>query len=213
MESETYRLFARPGWGSMLVEAQLDWYGLPYSIEDVDDLFKSAAARDRLAKVNPVAQVPALVLPGGGVMTESAAITLHLADVATRDSLVPAAGDPSRPAFLRWLVFLVANVYPTFTYADDPSRFVPGEAAQKAFRENVDRYARRLWGIVEQAASNPWFLGHDFSALDIYVGAMTRWRPGRRWFEQNCGKLHAIATGVDAHPRLAKVWHRNFPPE
>jgi len=30
--------------------------------------------------VNPLAQVPTLVLPGGQVMTESAAITLHLAD-------------------------------------------------------------------------------------------------------------------------------------
>jgi GST-like protein len=34
-----YRLFARPGWGSALVEAQLAWYGLPYEIENLDDLF------------------------------------------------------------------------------------------------------------------------------------------------------------------------------
>jgi hypothetical protein len=40
-----YKLLARPGWGSVLVEAQLAWYDLPHQIEEVDDLFVSAAAR------------------------------------------------------------------------------------------------------------------------------------------------------------------------
>ena len=35
-----YTLWGRTGWGSTLVEAQLDWYGLPFSFEPVDDLFK-----------------------------------------------------------------------------------------------------------------------------------------------------------------------------
>jgi GST-like protein len=206
-----HTLFARPGWGSVLVEAQLAWYGLPYKIEDVDDLFKSSAARERLSRINPVAQVPTLVLSDGSVMTESAAITLHLADVAASNALVPAPGEAARPAFLRWLVFLVANVYPCFTYADDPSRFVPGEAAQKAFRENVDRYEERLWRMVEAAAGRPRFLGDRLSALDIYVGAMTRWRPRRAWFAEHCPGLHAIALAADALPQLAAVWQRNFP--
>src|SRR5579863_1906789 len=118
-----YKLFARPGWGSVLVEAQLAWYGLPYQTKDVDDLFASAAARETLRPVNPLAQVPTLVLPGGQVITESAAITLHLADTTGCSDLVPAAGEAVRPAFLRWLIFIVANLCPTFTYADDPARF------------------------------------------------------------------------------------------
>jgi len=58
-----YKLFGRRGWGSVLVEAQLAWYGLPFTIEEVDDLFASAAARARLGPINPVAQVPTLLLP------------------------------------------------------------------------------------------------------------------------------------------------------
>jgi GST-like protein len=206
-----YKLYARPGWGSSLVEAQLAWYTLPYSIDEVDDLFASVAARQKLAEVNPLAQIPTLVLPDGTLMTESAAITLHLADVTGNGELVPPPGDPLRPMFLRWLVFLVANLYPTFTYADDPSRFVPGEAAQKAFRNNVDAYARQLWGMVEQGAIGPWFLGTRFSALDIYVAIMTRWRPRRAWFAESCVRLHAIAAKADAEPRLSAVLLRNFP--
>jgi GST-like protein len=207
-----YRLFGRPGWGSAIVEAQLAWYGLPYEFKEVDDLFASAAAREELARVNPVAQVPTLVLPDGTVMTESAAITLLLADGAGADTLVPLQGDPSRPRFLRWLVFLVANIYPTFTYADDPARFVSVEAAQAPFKDKVDRYGERLWSMVEAETGAPWFLGDRFSALDIYVAVMTRWRPRRAWFAQHAPGLHAIALATQEQPKLAAVWARNFAP-
>mgnify|MGYP006204951633 CR=1 FL=1 len=79
--SGRYTLWGRPGWGSALVEAQLDWYGLPFAYETVGDLFKDPDAKARLQKVNPLAQVPTLVMPDGSVMSESAAITLLLADV------------------------------------------------------------------------------------------------------------------------------------
>jgi hypothetical protein len=42
--------------GVVLVEAQLAWYGLAYETEDVEDLFASAQAREKLAAVNPLAQ-------------------------------------------------------------------------------------------------------------------------------------------------------------
>lgn len=206
-----YTLYGRPGWGSVLVEAQLAWYGLPVAHEDVGNLFKDETARARLAHVNPLAQVPALVLPDGTVMTESAAITLQLADATGRADLVPGPGEPARPAFLRWLIFIVANIYPTFTFADDPSRFVADKEARKDFRSSVDAYECRLWGMVEDAAGAPWFLGDRFSALDIYVAAMTRWRPKRPWFAEHAPKLNAIAAAADAEPKLAPVWARNFP--
>lgn len=206
-----YTLWGRPGWGSALVEAQLDWYGLPFTYEPVGDLFKDPDAKTRLEKVNPLAQVPTLVLPDGSVMSESAAITLLLADVTGSDALVPAPGAPERAAFLRWLVFLVANIYPTFTYADDPARFVSVNNARDPFRAATDAYAQRLWRQVESAAGAPWFLGERFSALDIYLGVMTRWRPRRGWFETETPKLFAIARKADARPELKETWRRNFP--
>ena len=183
---ERMRLFGEPGWGSTIVEVQLDWYGLEYDFERVGDLFKSAQGestegnsthgkstestaegRRRLAAVNPLAQIPTLVLADGTVMTESAAITLYLADLTGQDSLVPSGDAPQRAAFLRWLVFLVANVYPTYTYADDPSRFVEADEPQRAFKARVFAYAERLYSLLEETAGSPWFLGERFSALDI----------------------------------------------
>ena len=204
-----YTLFARPGWGSAIVELQLAWYALPYTVEDVANPFTSAAARARLAPMNAITQLPTLLLPGGQVMTESAAITLHLADLAPARPLVPPPGHPSRPAFLRWLVFIVANIYPTFTYADDPARFVDDPTAQSAFKAKVDAYAQRLWRMLEAEAAAPWFIGADFTAMDLTLGVMTKLRPNRPWFAAHCPRLHAIAEAAEAVPELRTVWQRN----
>jgi GST-like protein len=203
-------LYARDGWGSVLIEAQLDWYGLEYRRELVGDLLGSEQARAALAPVNPISQVPTLRRADGEVLTESVAITLYLSEMTGRNDFVPAPGEPTRAAFLRWLVFLATNVYPTFTYADLPSRFVAVEAAQAPFRAAVDEYARRLWKVVGAAAGEPWFLGSRFSAIDIYIAVMTRWRPGRDWFKNNTERLHAIAHALDSEARLAGAWRRNF---
>jgi GST-like protein len=153
-----------------------------------------------------------LLLPNGTVMTESAAIAFHIADRAPAAELVPPSGDATRDAFLRWLVFIVANVYPMYTVGDDPSRFVSGEAAQKELRASTDAYRDKSWRIVEaNIAPSPWFLGTRFSALDVYAKVMTHWRPRRDWFRDNCPKLMSVALAADKEPRLAKVWQRNFP--
>jgi GST-like protein len=203
------RLFGEPGWGSAIVEAQLDWYGLAYDFERVGDLFKSVEGRQRLMAVNPLAQVPTLLLADGTVLTESAAITLYLADLTGQDSLVPRGADPNRATFLRWLVFIVANIYPTYTYGDEPSRFVDGDEAQRSFLEHVNAYAKRLYSLLEAAAGAPWFLGERLSALDIYVCVITRWRPRREWFAANAPKLAAIASRTEQVPALGAWWQRN----
>jgi GST-like protein len=207
----TMTLYGHPGWGSVLVEAQLAWLGIDFAFQDVGNLFESEPARKALSRINPLAQVPTLVLEDGRIMTESAAITLYLAELTGRDDFVPSPGSPDRPEFLRWLVFLVASLYPVFTYADVPARFVPEETAREGFRAAVDAYAQRLYGVLEAQARGPWFLGERFSALDLYLSVMTRWRPRRAWFGENTPKLHAIAQRVDALPELQAVWTRNYP--
>tara|TARA_R110000787_G_scaffold45526_6_gene111034 strand:+ start:447 stop:1085 length:639 start_codon:yes stop_codon:yes gene_type:complete len=204
-------LYGTPGWGSALVEAQLDFYCLPYRFETVGNLFTDAAARERLITVNPLAQVPTLVLPDGQVLTESAAITLWLAGNTGRDDLVPATGAPEQAAFLRWLVYLVTNIYPTFTYADDPARFVSTEAARAPFKAAIEAYRERLWSIVEDASGAPWFLGERFSALDLYVCVMHHWSPRGDWFAMHAPKLNAIALRAKALEPLQGVWSRSFP--
>lgn len=206
------RLHGRRGWGSVLIETQLAWYGLDHDFVDCGDLFEDPRARARLAPVNPISQVPVLVLDDGTVMTESAAITLLLADIAGSDSLVPAPGAPERPAFLRWLICYVANLYPVFTYCDGAARFVPDPAARDDFKARVAARGQEMQAAVEAAAQGPWFLGERFSALDLFATTFWHWEyPDTAWFRAHAPTLTAIAERTRAEPALAAIWRRNFP--
>jgi GST-like protein len=118
--------------------------------------------------------------------------------------------DPAREAFYRWAVFLVAAVYPTFTYGDDPGKWVADAAGAKQLRESTDRHREALWRQVDAEASAPWFLGSRMSAIDLYLAAMTRWRPGAKWFAENAPKLSAIAARAGDLAALAPVVKRHF---
>ncbi len=204
----SWTVFAANGWGSAISEAVLTLARIPYERVEADPSVPGPA-RDRLLAANPLGQLPTVLLPDGSALTESAAIVLRVADLAPSAGLVPAAGDPERTAFLRWLVFLVAAVYPTFTYGDDPKRWVT--TASDELRRSTDDHRKALWQQLEAAAGAPWFLGDSFSALDVFIGVMTRWRPGRAWFVESCPKLLAIAHAMDRQPDLAAVWALNFP--
>lgn len=204
------KLYGELGWGSAIVEAQLDWYGFEYEFEATGSLFKSAEARDRLSAKNPVAQVPTLEMDDGSIMTESAAITLLLAEMTGSDSLVPSPGSDERAKFLRWLIFIVASVYPTYTYGDDPARFVQAKEAQDGYERAVRAWGEKMYTVLENNASQPWFLGDRFSAIDIYICVMSKWEPGQQWFEEHAPRLSAIATAAEQVDTLKETWERNF---
>ena len=182
-----------------------------YRLEGIGDLFKEEAAGEKLRPVNPLMQLPTLVLPDGQIMTESAAITLYLAEATGRSDLVPPL---PRPQFLRWLVFVIANIYPTqATYADVPGRFVAGDGGAESFRGQRQRLrAAALGDNGGGKASAPWFLGAHFTALDLFIAViMTKWRPTRAWFKTHAPRLHAIALAAQVAPQIGEVWSRNFP--
>lgn len=208
---EPVTLYGNPGWGSVLVESQLVLYGLEYQFETVGHLFRDAAAREALARINPAGQIPVIRLADGTVMTESAAITLWLAERTGSDMLVPTGDADDRARFLRWLLFINTSIYPVYTYADDPGRFVPDADAREGFLLSVRDHAKRLYRILEDNAEEPWFLGDRFSAIDIYLAAMMRWPPpSRKWREANTPKLTAAARACQSLPRTAELWRRNL---
>ena len=71
--------------GSVPIEAALTLLDLPYRLVERT----SATGDKRVNAVNPMHQIPTLVLPGGEVMTESAAILIWLADRYPEGRLAP----------------------------------------------------------------------------------------------------------------------------
>lgn len=214
MTDGVWTLYGQPGWGSAIVDLQLAWYGLPTEFIPVGHLFADPAAASRLRQVNPLGQIPALILPDGRLMTESGAITLLLADTAAADrSLVPPPLAPERADFLRWLLFINSAVYPCYTVIDRAETLVPDPAARAVFAPQMhDRLlaAYRLW---DAAVAGPWCLGQRLSALDLYAAVMVRWTPGPDWFATQTPRLWAVAQAAGALPDLAAVWRRNTLPE
>lgn len=210
MTDGLWTLYGQPGWGSAIVDLQLGWYGLPTAFIPVGHLFEDPAAAARLRQINPLGQIPALILPDGTLMTESGAITLLLADTAPAErSLVPPPQAPERAAFLRWLLFINSAVYPCYTVIDRADTLVPDPAARRDFSAQMrDRLlaAYRLW---DAAVTGPWCLGGRMSALDFYAAVMVRWTPGPEWFAAEAPALWAVAQRVWALPELAEVWRRN----
>lgn len=197
------------GCGSAIVEAAFAWAGIPLDYEEVD-YSAGSPTRARLLEVNPLGQVPSLLLPSAQVMTESLAIVQYVDDLAPKAGLVPPRNDPARVAWLRWSVFIVGALYPTWTYGDEPAKWVEEARGAKQLRESTDQHRCRLWQQVEEVAGAPWFLGQRKSAIDLYVAVMTHWRPGRKWFAGHTPKLLAIAEKTSATAGVAEVIAKNF---
>lgn len=208
--SARWRLLGCRGCGSTIAEAVLVLAGIEYDREEVS-YEEAGPARDRLLALNPLGQVPTLVMPDGAVMTETAAIVLHVDELHPDAGLLPRPGDPRRRDALRWLVFFVAAIYPTFTYGDDPAKWA-GAGGGEALRASTNEHREKLWMQLDAAAAptGPYFLGEHTSALDLYICVATCWRPRRAWFLANAPRLHAIATRVEADPRLAALLSREL---
>ncbi|MBW8815154.1 MAG: glutathione S-transferase family protein [Caulobacterales bacterium] len=207
--ADRYILYGGEGTGAVAVEAALALIGAPYDVIDLPDATALEAART----VNPAAQVPALALPDGQTLTESAAILLRLTELHPQAGLAPGVDDPRRGAFLRWLSFVATQVYAHYWVKDDPMRLVsdPAEAPVVEARLN-DRIAA-CWAIMEAglAPGGPYLLGEAPSVLDLYVTVISRFRPRRQRFYEVAPRMGQAVRRVDADPRLADLWARRYP--
>ena len=204
-------VFGAVGSGSIPVEATLTLLGVPYElIEGVT--WVDEAARKRVEAVNPMRQVPALVFPSGEIMTESAAILIHLADAHPEARLAPPVGDPRRAQYLRWMAYVSSSIYALFWIKGDPMRIAASTADAPRVIDRVhDRIAACWANMDKQIAPGRYILGDDLSVLDLYVTVVSRVGPWRTRFYQTAPKMAEIVRRVDADPRLTDFWAKRYP--
>ena len=209
--SDEYVVHGARGSGSVPVEAALTLLGLPYRVVENapwDGPDRVAAIK----QVNPMGQVPALVLPTGELITESAAMLIHLADTHPQGGLAPALDAPERARFLRWMIYVPAAIYSMFWVRDEPDRLAADKAAEQVIlARTADRIAD-CWKMMDaQIEPGAYLLGERLSVLDLYVTVVSRWTPRRKRFDAVAPRMAEVVKRVDNEPRLAAFWAERMP--
>ena len=194
------------GSGSVAVEAALTLLGLPYRVVE------TTTADPFGAPGTPAGQVPALTLPDGTVVTESAAILLWLADSHPASRLSPTVDSPLRPTFLRWMMFVSASIYAHYWARDFPARLVTGAEAQAELYKSLGTRICDRWALMERSLTpRRYLLGDDLTVLDLYVKVIAGWTPRETSFATLAPRLCEVVGRVEADPRLAALWAERFP--
>jgi glutathione S-transferase len=121
------------------------------------------------ANPHPEGKVPALV-HDGVVLTERAAIILHLTNLFPDTGMAPKLGTPEWGAFATWMAWYQGVLEPAFIM-EGAGLSHPWMTA--AIRDHKTA-AARLRTALEKA---PWIMGEAFSAADILLHGPYAWFP------------------------------------
>lgn len=212
----TYTVYGASGSGSMPVEAALTLMKQPFRVIEAVT-WEGVAGQEKVAAVNPMRQVPALVTADGETITESAAILLWLTERHPEAALAPACDDPRRGQFLRWMTFIPAAIYSMFWVRDVPSRLVGDDlAAQGALKDRTVERIAECWRMMESQIApdmvdGGFLLGDRLTVLDLYVHAVSRWTPRRDRFAKEAPRMAEVVRRVDVLPELEAFWASRWP--
>lgn len=202
-----YTLYGRIGSGSAAVEAALSIIDAPHNI-----IWLDTSAGEHLTEaftaINPRRQVPALVLPDGGVMTESAAMLLHLADAFPEADLAPQPGSNARAQHDRWLIFMAVNIYEgelRKAYAD---RYTTDPDGADAVRAAAEAYLADQYAIIDAALTGDYLLGDRLSMADLYLWMVASWRDPEQ-LEAETPRVAAHSRRLRDHPIVRAIAERH----
>jgi GST-like protein len=205
-------LYGTNGSGSAAAEAALDIAGLDYRKVDAAS-WKESPGLEELKRVNPLAQIPTLVLEDGSVLTEVAAILLHLGLAHPQSGLV-AVAPLQRAQQIRGLVYIAANCYAGIGILDYPDRWYPDpdDAVKQAMQTRGRARMSELWQIfADQFPASPWLSGERLGGLDILAATVSKWSGARMALAESRPEFAAVLARIDADPRIAAVWARHWP--
>ena len=204
-------LYGAAGSGSVAVEAALTLLGIPYDLVE-GATWAEEAARDRVAAQNPMRQIPTLVLPGGEVMTESAAILIWLATIIRRrgSRLLPIRSQ--RAPFLRWMSYVSSAIYALHWIKPDVRRIGAPPELRDAVVDAVHERIAFCWSAMDaQLDPGRYLLGDALTMLDLYVTVVSRFGPWRLRFYEAAPKMSAGRPPRRRRAAAAAFWAKRFP--
>ena len=154
----------------------LEELGVPFEARRIDAT-KGENRTPEYLKLHPRAHVPVLV-QGDFVLTEAAAILVHLADAHPEKKLIPSAGTQARARVHEWCGFLASAVHLSFRNVFRPERVCDDPKTHDSIKAFNRGLLEKQYAEVEdrlKRSAGPWVLGADYSVVDPYVLVMHRW--------------------------------------
>ena len=208
-----YTLYGKKGSGSASTEAALTIIGAPYRIVETAS-WATNAAFDDLLKINPLGQIPTLVLPDGSVLSESAAILIHLGDAHPERT---AAGRTPRRARRRSAGSSSSRPIAMPRSASSISRALRArmrdEATQERIRAGTRERLHQYWEMfADLFPARPWLGGETLGALDLYAAVVSKWSGSRAHLAEGAaGFPRRCCMRIEADPRVAAVFAQHWP--
>jgi glutathione S-transferase len=193
--------FQITGSSSFAVRCALEEIGAEYRAIDIAPRERSQPPE--LAQVNPWRRVPAL-RDGEAEVYEIGACLLYLAERFPEAGLAPALGDPSRGAYLRWIVWLADTFRPLWERIMAPFFFTteaqPGVRAKGL--EELDGVGAFLEA---ELAGRTWCLGDRYSVADVYLYMLVGWQHYKPGLLVGGEAVQAHYARAGARPAIARA--------
>lgn len=203
----TVTFYGSPSTASLVVHWLLIELGIEHELRMLD-VERGEQKSPAYLALNPQGRVPTLVIDGQ-VLTESAAIAMHLADLRPAAGLAPVPGTLQRAAYYRWMFFCAYTLMPAYRrwfYPHEPA----GEQQVAAVQARALAELEAAWQQVDGhlATNGPYLLGDTRSAADFVLTMLMRWsrnlpRPADSW-----PALAAHAVRMKSLPSFAEVYRR-----
>ncbi|AUX42297.1 glutathione S-transferase [Sorangium cellulosum] len=162
--TETMKLFYTPGVCSLAPHIALREAGADFELVRVDLKTKKTADGGDFSRVNPKGYVPALRLPDGTLLTETAVLLHYIADAWPEAKLAPARGDLVRVRFDERLQFIATELHKGFA----PFTLMPN-VSEESKRWAAQRLGDRVGLLAEALGDRAFFHGEAFTVVDAYA--------------------------------------------
>jgi len=151
----------------------LEELGIPYELVRLDPAKGETRNPEHLAR-QPLGHVPALE-DEGGLLFESAAICLYLAEKFPEKGLVPSPGSRGRGLTYQWLFYAMTELEPPCAAISAQGRKPEAERDAAAIEEARARFHKAAAPLEPLLQASPYLLGDSFSVADVVVGSVLAW--------------------------------------
>ena len=199
-------VYGAKGSGAAAVEAALLIARQPFKWVEAAT-WEPGPGLEELKRVNPLGQIPTLVLDDGAVMTESAAILIWLGLRHPESGLLPRDNAQA----IRGLTFIAANCYAAIGVIDYPERFCADfdKATGERIRAGTKARLCQYWDMFSDQFQL--FQHGRLGALELLAAVVSRWSGARAHLKAKRPAFHDKLLDVEADTRIARVFQRHWP--